>query len=126
MTDLTFGLIGASFVAASRMVPAFAANGIATKALFDSDQSRFQHWQDSGLELITGDLDELLASDIDAVYISSRNDQHASHAVAAAEAGKHVIVEKPMALSLTDARAMVAAADRSLANGRAVTVADLT
>lgn len=113
MSNLKFGLIGASYVAASRMVPAFQANGITPKALFDTDEERFQFWREHDLDLLTSDLEELLASDIDAVYISSRNDQHASHAIAAAEAGKHIIVEKPMALTLADARSIVTAADRA-------------
>ena len=89
MSNLKFGLIGASYVAASRMVPAFQANDITPKALFDTDQERFQFWRNHDLDLLTTDLDELLGSDVDAVYISSRNDQHAAHAVAAARAGKH-------------------------------------
>jgi len=113
MSDLKFGLIGASYVAASRMVPAFQANGIFPKALFDSEKERFRYWRDTDLDLLTTDLDELLSSDIDAVYISSRNDQHAAHAVAAAEAGKHVLLEKPMALTLAEARTIIAAADQS-------------
>jgi 1,5-anhydro-D-fructose reductase (1,5-anhydro-D-mannitol-forming) len=113
MSNLKFGLIGASYVAASRMVPAFQANGIAPNALFDTDMERFQFWREHDLDLLTTDLDELLASDIDAVYISSRNDQHAPHAIAAVEAGKHIIVEKPIALTLADARSIVTAADRA-------------
>src|SRR5215203_3536347 len=113
MSNLTFGLIGASNVAASRMVPAFQANGLIPKALFDTDKERFRYWREHDLDLVTTDLDELLDSDIDAVYISSRNHQHAPQAIAAAEAGKHVIVEKPMALTLADARSIVAAADRA-------------
>src|SRR5215204_6382781 len=113
MSNLKFGLIGASYVAASRMVPAFQANGIFPKALFDSEKERFRYWRDTDLDLLTTDLDELLSSDIDAVYISSRNDQHAAHAVAAAEAGKHVLLEKPMALTLAEARTIIAAADQS-------------
>jgi hypothetical protein len=100
MSDLKFGLIGASYVAASRMVPAFHANGITPKGLFDTDKERFQFWREQDLDLLTPDLDELLGSNIDAVYISSRNDQHAPQAILAAEAGKHIIVEKPMALAL--------------------------
>src|SRR5215207_6513848 len=111
MSDLKFGLIGASYVAASRMIPAFTANQITPKALFDTDEQRFQFWRDKDLDLLTTNLDELLGSDIDAVYISSRNDQHAAHAIAAAKAGKHIIVEKPMALTVEDARAIVDAAD---------------
>lgn len=113
MSNLKFGLIGASYVAASRMVPAFQANDITPKALFDTDQERFQFWRNHDLDLLTTDLDELLGSDVDAVYISSRNDQHAAHAVAAARAGKHILVEKPMALTLADARTIVAAADEA-------------
>src|SRR5215216_6174305 len=113
MSNLTFGLIGASNVAASRMVPAFQANGLIPKALFDTDRERFRYWREHDLDLVTTDLDELLDSDIDAVYISSRNHQHAPQAIAAAEAGKHIIVEKPMALTLADARSIVSAADRA-------------
>jgi 1,5-anhydro-D-fructose reductase (1,5-anhydro-D-mannitol-forming) len=113
MSSLKFGLIGASYVAASRMMPAFAANGIAPKALFDTDESRFKYWVDAGLDLLTSNLEQLLDSDIDAVYISSRNDQHAAQAIAAANAGKHILLEKPMALTLADARAIVDAADRN-------------
>src|SRR5215204_4813294 len=71
MSNLTFGLIGASNVAASRMVPAFQANGLIPKALFDTDRERFRYWREHDLDLVTTDLDELLDSDIDAVYISS-------------------------------------------------------
>src|SRR3712207_5817185 len=112
MSDLKVGLLGASYVAATRVVPAFQANGISTKSLFDTDEHRFRHWRNQGLDLLTSNLEEFLASDIDAVYISSRNDQHASQAIAAAEAGKHVLLEKPMALTLADARAILAAADQ--------------
>jgi 1,5-anhydro-D-fructose reductase (1,5-anhydro-D-mannitol-forming) len=95
------------------MVPAFAANGIPTNALFDTDEHRFRHWRDSDIDLLTSNLEEFLASDIDAVYISSRNDEHADQAIAAAEAGKHILLEKPMALTLAEARTIVASADRA-------------
>src|SRR5215213_133202 len=113
MSDLTFGLIGASYVAASRMVPALQANGIHTRALFDTEERRFQYWRNSNMDLLTADLAEFLDSDINAVYISSRNDQHAAHAIAAAEAGKHVVLEKPTALTVAAARAIVAPADQA-------------
>lgn len=47
---------------------------------------------------------------IEAVYIASPHQYHAAHAIEAAAAGKHVLVEKPMALSLDEAQAMVDAA----------------
>jgi 1,5-anhydro-D-fructose reductase (1,5-anhydro-D-mannitol-forming) len=113
MSDLTVGLMGASYVAASRMVPAFQATGMATRALFDPEERRLERWRDQDFDLLTSNLEEFLASGIDAVYISSRNDQHAGHAIAAAGAGMHVLLDKPMALTLADARAIIAAADQA-------------
>ncbi len=49
---------------------------------------------------------------IDAVYIATPHELHAPHSLTALENGKHVIVEKPMALSLEDAQAMNASAKR--------------
>jgi phthalate 4,5-cis-dihydrodiol dehydrogenase len=48
--------------------------------------------------------------DVDAVYIATPHELHADHVVAAAQRGKHVLVEKPMAITLDDCRAMVNAA----------------
>ena len=50
---------------------------------------------------------------VDAVWISSPNRFHAEHAILAAEHGKHVVVEKPMALSLEQAEATVKAAEKN-------------
>ncbi|MGA0605170.1 Gfo/Idh/MocA family protein [Phenylobacterium sp. VNQ135] len=58
------------------------------------------------------DAGALLADpDVDAVYVASPHGLHAEQAIAAARAGKHVLVEKPMALSLEDCRAMRLAAE---------------
>jgi len=55
----------------------------------------------------------IAASDIDAIDVCTPNALHARIAIAAAEAGKHVIVEKPMATTMKDADDMVAAARRA-------------
>lgn len=53
----------------------------------------------------TTDLDRLLNDkDIDAVFITTRHDTHASLSIKAAEAGKHVLCEKPMGLSAEECR----------------------
>src|SRR5713101_4356000 len=60
------------------------------------------------------DLDELLADDdIDAVEILTPTHMHRDHVVAAAEAGKHISCQKPIANSVTEAREMIAAADKA-------------
>jgi phthalate 4,5-cis-dihydrodiol dehydrogenase len=49
---------------------------------------------------------------VEAVYIATPNQLHAEHVIAAAERGKHVIVEKPMALSIAECDAMNEAAEK--------------
>ena len=54
------------------------------------------------------DLDVLLKrDDIDAVFVTSPTNKHAEHVLAAAQAGKHVLLQKPMALSLADCDAII-------------------
>src|SRR5262245_40294267 len=59
-------------------------------------------------------MDDLLARrDIDAVAVLTPSGMHPEHVIAAAGAGKHVVVEKPMALRLQDADAMIRACDEA-------------
>jgi UDP-N-acetyl-2-amino-2-deoxyglucuronate dehydrogenase len=59
-------------------------------------------------------IDEFLGQkDLDAVSVLTPSGMHPAHAIAAARAGKHVIVEKPMALRLEDADAMIRACDEA-------------
>ena len=53
--------------------------------------------------------EELLAQDIDAVIICSENVHHKKHAVMAAEAGKHILCEKPLSPTIEDGKAMIEA-----------------
>jgi len=56
------------------------------------------------------DVDALCADPaVDIVYVATPHEMHCDHVIAAARAGKHVIVDKPMAITMYDARAMVAA-----------------
>jgi phthalate 4,5-cis-dihydrodiol dehydrogenase len=59
-------------------------------------------------------VEELCADrSLDVVYIATPHQDHAAHAVLAAQHGKHVLVEKPMALTLADCDAMIAAAQHA-------------
>ncbi|MFC4108385.1 Gfo/Idh/MocA family protein [Micromonospora zhanjiangensis] len=61
--------------------------------------------------------DLVTRDDIDVVDVCTPGDSHAEIAIAALEAGKHVLCEKPLANTVDEARAMVAAADRARAAG---------
>jgi len=50
---------------------------------------------------------------VEVVYVASPVEHHKAHAIAAAACGKHVLVEKPMAVTLAECRSMVAAAERA-------------
>jgi phthalate 4,5-cis-dihydrodiol dehydrogenase len=59
-------------------------------------------------------IEELCADpDVELVYIATPHQYHAEHAILAASHGKHVLVEKPMAISLDECGAMIEAAERS-------------
>lgn len=56
-----------------------------------------------GGQYATTDVDRALAdTDIDAVYICTQHDSHAQLAISAAKAGKHILIEKPLALNIED------------------------
>lgn len=111
--SVKWGVIGAGGIAARRTIPEglAASDRCALAAVMDSDAGRAQavagkfgvpHWYT--------DVDRLLAHPgLQAVYIATPNHLHKEQAVAAARAGKHVLVEKPMALTLADAEAMIEA-----------------
>jgi phthalate 4,5-cis-dihydrodiol dehydrogenase len=63
---------------------------------------------------VYGEFADLCADpEVEAIYISSPHRFHASQTIAALEHGKHVLVEKPLALTMDDCDAIVAAADRT-------------
>jgi phthalate 4,5-cis-dihydrodiol dehydrogenase len=61
-----------------------------------------------------GSVEELCArDDVDAIWVATPNAMHAEHTVMAADRGKHIICEKPMAVTLDQCREMVAAVERN-------------
>ena len=109
-TALRWGLIGASTIAAQHMIGAMRANGGEVVAVMSADADRAKAFAARhGIGRATTDVSALVgAKDIDAVYISTTNELHRDQALAAARAGKPLLCEKPLALTLADARAMVA------------------
>lgn len=109
-TTIRWGLIGASDIAATRVLPAIRRSGGSVEAVASGSLEHASDYATAQcIEHATTDLAELLARDLDAVYISSRNGQHAEQALAAAAAGKHVLLEKPLAVDYGQAKAVVAA-----------------
>lgn len=105
-----WGLVGASNIAATRVIPAIRAVGGEVVSVMSSDAARAGDYAAAhSIPDATASLDALLGGGIDAVYISTTNELHRDQALAAAKAGKHVLCEKPLAMSLADARQMVAA-----------------
>lgn len=112
MPGIRWGLIGASDVAATRMVPAMRRLGHQVVAVGDPTPEWAATYAGRNDIPAHGSVEELVArDDVDAVYVSSRNDRHRDHTVAAAAAGKHVLCEKPLAIAVDDARQMLTACE---------------
>lgn len=117
---MKWAIAGPGAHALQRIVPALAASGTDTLvgAAGSSEQKAAAFAQKAGGKGYAS-YEALLADpDVEAVFITTPNDQHLDQTVAAAKAGKHVLVEKPMALSVADCEAMIAAcADAGVALG---------
>ncbi|UVK47292.1 Gfo/Idh/MocA family oxidoreductase [Mesorhizobium sp. AR07] len=110
--SIRWGLIGASTIARQFMIDAIRAQGDGKiAAVMSSSPERAKTYAgENNIPLAVSTLDALLGADIDAVYISTTNELHLEQALAATKAGKHVLCEKPLALTSADARRMVEAA----------------
>ncbi len=109
---LKWGLIGASTIGREWMVAAIGAQPDSmVAAVASSSAERARRYADElGIPMAYGSVAGLLAEPtIDAVYISTTNEWHEPQALAAVAAGKHVLCEKPLALSLDSAQRMVEA-----------------
>ncbi len=112
MSDLLkFGLIGCGRIAPRHAQSIRELPGAALVAVADIKASRVQRFAaDHGAEAYSDYRRLLDRPDVAVVSICTPSGMHAEMAVAALQAGKHVIVEKPIALSLADADRMIAAA----------------
>ena len=109
-----FGVAGLG-VASTQILPAIAnhPNLKVTAAVSRRPEAREKFAREFGGEVYET-VEEMCASpNVDAVYVCTPNQFHAEHVIAAVENGKHVIVEKPMGLTIEECEAMNAAAERN-------------
>jgi 1,5-anhydro-D-fructose reductase (1,5-anhydro-D-mannitol-forming) len=111
-----WGLIGSSGWADSTFGPAIsAADGATFQAVLGSSMEKAQAFcKKHEMGKPYADLAKFLADEsIHAVWVASPNHLHAAHAIAALEAGKHVLCEKPMAINVAECENMIAAAHKT-------------
>ncbi len=116
MSIVHFAVIGPGKIADKMLVPALArVPGAKLWSVLSRDRARAAEFAArhgaASPQPAHVELDELLADpELHAVIIATPDRLHAAQAIASARAGKHVLVEKPMAASADEARAMVDAA----------------
>ncbi len=107
---LRWGVLSTAKIGREKVIPAIqAADGCQVVALAGRDAVRAEAVADElGIERAHGSYEALLDdADVDAVYVPLPNHLHAEWTIRAAQAGKHVLCEKPMALSSGEAQTMV-------------------
>jgi 1,5-anhydro-D-fructose reductase (1,5-anhydro-D-mannitol-forming) len=102
-------LVGASTIAAQHMIRAMRTQGT-VEAVVGGDAARVAAYAaQHGIAAHGTDMTPFLGA-VDAVYVSSTNEKHLPQAMAAIRAGRHVLCEKPLAMTVAEAAAMVRAA----------------
>ena len=116
MRKVRFGVLGAARIAVNRVIPGMQAGErceIAAIASRDLARSRETATQ-LGIPKAYGSYEEMLADpEIDAVYNPLPNYLHVPWSIRAAEAGKHVLCEKPVGLDAAQVREFIAVRDRT-------------
>lgn len=112
---INYAVVGAGWISQIAFLPGAAQSGNScVAAIVSGDRAKAAQLAEfHGVETVVGydGYDAVLADPaIDAVYIALPNHLHADFAIRAARAGKHILVEKPLAVSEDEALAMIAAA----------------
>lgn len=112
---INIGVIGCGKIAQVRHLPEYADNKhVQITAVFDLDKSRADEMAKKYGAKSYDTYHELLADpDIDAVSVCTANATHCEITVASLEAGKHVLCEKPMAITLEECEKMVETAKQT-------------
>jgi 1,5-anhydro-D-fructose reductase (1,5-anhydro-D-mannitol-forming) len=108
---LGWGIVGASQVAEMRGSAIGSAHNVRLVGIADIDEARAEAYASKyGVKTAYASLSSLLQDpEVDIVYVATPNSLHAEQVIMAAEAKKHVLCEKPMALTVRDAFAMIEA-----------------
>ena len=118
-TPLRFGVIGLGHIAQAAVLPAFrhARPHVELTALVSGTKAKLkQLGKRYRVEHLSSyaDADKLFDSGvIDAVYVATPNTEHTEWVIRAAEAGLHVLCEKPLAASVKDCERMIDACERN-------------
>ena len=113
---LRIGVLGAARIAPAALIrPAKSVPDVAVAAVAARDPAKAQKFATKhGIAKVHPSYDELLADpDIDAIYNPLPNGLHGRWTIAALEAGKHVLCEKPFTANADEARTVKAAADKT-------------
>lgn len=109
------GIIGCGKIAQVRHIPEYAENPDAKLwGYYDLNKKRAKELAGKYGGRVYDSYEELLRDkDIDAVSVCAANNAHAEITIAALNAGKHVLCEKPMAMDLSECEAMAEAAEKT-------------
>lgn len=113
---LRWGILSTAKIAENHVVPALHESaGHTVVAVGSRDAGRAASWADAnGIATAHGSYEDLLADpDVEAIYNPLPNHLHVDWSIAAIEAGKHVLCEKPLGLDASDAQRLVDAAAAS-------------
>jgi len=119
--NASIGFIGSGNYATAVLIPAFKDAGARLRTVASSGGVSGVHaGRKFGFEATTTDTNGVFADrDVNAIIISTRHDSHASMVCQALRAGKHVFVEKPIALKTDELRQIETARAESAAAGKA-------
>lgn len=116
MRKIKWGVLGTARIAVKKVIPAMQGGEVTeVVAIASRDGSRARAAAASlGIPRSYGSYEALIADpDVDAIYNPLPNHLHLPWTQAAAEAGKHVLCEKPIGLTAAEARALIAVRDRT-------------
>jgi predicted dehydrogenase len=116
MKKIRWGILGVAKIATAKVIPAMQkASNVEVAAIASRDLSKARAAaEELGIPQAYGSYEELLQDPaIDAIYNPLPNHLHVPWSIRAAEAGKHVLCEKPIALSVAETRDLIAARDRA-------------